>query len=629
MTTPTPNTTPKPTRNSLTPRKVADCHELNGDTIAIDFETYYDKDYSLKKTCYHHYCNDPRFDAYIMSAATDEEVWVGHPRDFDWEVTRDKTVISHNAAFDRTVYEIGLKAPGDWPMRSWLCSMAACNYLNIRGNLAQISWKLLNISMSKEVREAAQGVDFSKMEEIPEDMINYVAFDSISCLAVWYAIEKYWPSDERYLWSQTVDMGVRGIPTNKKWLQAALKRLEKRVAYHESQIPLQKTQSRNELIAYCKANGIEPPTTTAKTNPLWEKWLDEWGQSVPWIRHLALQRSANRVRSIFSTALERLYTDENGVDRVPFTLRYMGAGTGRWCAGSDGFNAQQFNRERVEGINTRHMIQAGKGFRLVVADFAAVEVRVVMWLSGQTEIFDYLKQTPDLYEAFARFLGQMPAGAKTLKGWCEENHSPLRHQIKSQVLGAGFCLGYKGLHKNNPNIPLERCKELIDGFRAKCPKVVAMWHNLERIMKRGIASPNRCFALTLPSGRKVWYRDIHRELITPKDKDKKPFTAWVASTPDDNGKPGNVILSVALLTNNIVQATARDLMKNAIVKAGIQGKNFELVLPVHDELVVRCRKEDAPAVEKAISKFMTEQPSWASTLELSAPPSTFYNYTKD
>lgn len=54
--------------------------KLTGDTLAVDFETYYEGNYSLKCMDPHSYCRDPRFDAYIMSVYDGKYCWVGHPR---------------------------------------------------------------------------------------------------------------------------------------------------------------------------------------------------------------------------------------------------------------------------------------------------------------------------------------------------------------------------------------------------------------------------------------------------------------------------------------------------------------------------------------------------------------------
>ena len=104
--------------------------------------------------------------------------------------------------------------------------------------------------------------------------------------------------------------------------------------------------------------------------------------------------------------------------------------------------------------------------------------------------------------------------------------------------------------------------------------------------------------------------------------------AWVADFPDEDGKPGDTILSVPTLINNLVQGTARDLMVSSMVKAGLM-KDCELVLLVHDEAVLRCRKEKAEEVAKALENIMIDVPEWGKDIPLSAPADILYNYRKD
>ena len=87
--------------------------KLTGDTLAIDFETFYEGDYSMTCMDARSYCTHEKFDAYIMSAYDGKYCWVGHPKDFNWaETTKGKTLVSFNASFDYAVYLFGLKAPG-------------------------------------------------------------------------------------------------------------------------------------------------------------------------------------------------------------------------------------------------------------------------------------------------------------------------------------------------------------------------------------------------------------------------------------------------------------------------------------------------------------------------------------
>ena len=94
-------------------------------TFAIDFETYYDKECSIKTLGAVGYFNHPLFDAYMVSVVGDEGTsFVGDPRDFDWSIIKGHRALSHNAPFDQSLYLHGV-AKQWWPSvdyAEWLCT---------------------------------------------------------------------------------------------------------------------------------------------------------------------------------------------------------------------------------------------------------------------------------------------------------------------------------------------------------------------------------------------------------------------------------------------------------------------------------------------------------------------------
>lgn len=103
---------------------VEDCHEIDGDVIFWDTETFYSKEYSVENTDARTYCADPRGYCYIISVTDGKRVWSGTPKDFDWEIVRGKKLCAFNQNFDAAVYYFMLGAPGDSPMSGWLCAKA-------------------------------------------------------------------------------------------------------------------------------------------------------------------------------------------------------------------------------------------------------------------------------------------------------------------------------------------------------------------------------------------------------------------------------------------------------------------------------------------------------------------------
>jgi hypothetical protein len=602
---------------------VEDCHEIDGDVIFWDTETFYSKEYSVENTDARTYCADPRGYCYIISVTDGKRVWSGTPKDFDWEIVRGKKLCAFNQNFDAAVYYFMLGAPGDSPMSGWLCAKAACNYLGLYGSLAELIEKCFGVQVSKDVRDAAEGVDFSKLDSIPVDMIRYVCMDSYYGWALWDRFGKYWPEDERELWWATVEMSWKGSPTSLEFLDKGLAVMEKaRDAYKES-IPLEKTLSLPLLKAKCVEAGVPAPESTAKTSKVWQDWLDEYGEQVPWVRNIARYRSANRLLSQFHHIRPRVYMSDEGFERFPATLTYCGATTGRWTSGGDHFNVQQLNRNEVEGFDIRGVIRAPEGYSLVFCDWAQIEARVIAWYVGQDEILVPLREgASDLYALYAKAWNLLPQEVEHFEEWCKlpGNDPMLRQVVKAGALACGFGQRAAGLHAKNPHMTMEQCEFIVDTYHQKNPKVLAWWETLKEKIRRGALSSSKSFSIQLPSGRTLYYRGLFKKLC--QSSKGKPYWAW-AYKPN---KFSTRVVNVSLLSNNVVQGIARDLMKNTVLEMRRQGCPAFVI--IHDEGGFLVKDEDLDHMVPLIKGVMESVPPWAQGLPLLAEPKVLKVYKK-
>ena len=85
--------------------------------VAVDFETHYAADYSVKDMGNRAYCNDPRFNAWAVSVYDGATTWAGRPKDFDWQSLHGREWVSHHREFDKAVFE-RLQRDGSSPRRS-------------------------------------------------------------------------------------------------------------------------------------------------------------------------------------------------------------------------------------------------------------------------------------------------------------------------------------------------------------------------------------------------------------------------------------------------------------------------------------------------------------------------------
>lgn len=610
--------------------------KLTGDTLAIDFETFYEGDYSMTCMDARSYCTHEKFDAYIMSAYDGKYCWVGHPKYFNWaETTKGKTLVSFNASFDYAVYLFGLKAPGSTgapgtpgfrtPFSSWVCSRAAANYLSIYGALSKIVAKLWGIEISKEVRAKAEGVDFRALDAIPDDMKEYVAGDSYYCLALWDKFERFWPEHERECWLNTCLMGWRGVPTNREAIEAGLEILNEAREQYKEAIPLEKKLSIPQLRKACADLNIPPPETTSKNSEKFTDWLEQYGKLVPWVSLIGKYRSVNRLISLTERMLSRVYTDHEGIDRIPYTLTYCGASTGRWTAGGDKLNLQQLNRDSVMGFNQRELIQTPENYKLVVCDWAGIEARLTAWLCGQEKILETLRAgEKDIYAANAKGWGLIPESVTDFKAYCKETpgQENLRQHVKAGVLACGFSAGWSAIQRANPGMDRDQCQAIVDMYRSRSPEVVAWWRELDALAARGYRTPSHSFALTLPSGRKLYYRNCYKKLIQPKDGRRPYFATCV-----DFGYKSSIV-NTNLLSNNNIQSIARDLMVRAFNRLCKELPGAAPCLLVHDEAVVMVPADKAEEYAQRVKDIMEDTPEWANTLPLLAEPEIMDRYRK-
>lgn len=129
--------------------------------FAVDFETFYSRDYSVKDLGVHRYVRDPRFDAYLVAIWSLDFQWAGHPREAPWHLIDGHLWVSHNKQFDECVFirlqELGIIHADSGP-HLWFDTAALSVYLQAPRNLAGAAKELLGTELSKDVRDQMKGV---------------------------------------------------------------------------------------------------------------------------------------------------------------------------------------------------------------------------------------------------------------------------------------------------------------------------------------------------------------------------------------------------------------------------------------------------------------------------------------
>jgi DNA polymerase I-like protein with 3'-5' exonuclease and polymerase domains len=403
-------------------------------TYACDFETYYDKECSIKTLGTQGYFNHPNFDAYMVSVwGSDGTRFVGDPREFDWSLFEGNRVLSHNASFDEAVYFFGV-SKGWWPSvnyHEWLCTADMTAFLGMPRNLKGAAKETFGVELSKDVRDNMCGKKWNQMtEEFRQDVKAYALSDAEFCYNLWETLGEKWPDREKKISMINRRVAQRGIPIDWDALQknlgvinTALFEAEQSIPWIQESTPL----SRKAFNAQCRKQGIEPPKSLAKDSPEAEKWFDRHGQECAWAMAVSDYRRINS----FKKKLEAFANGTTSDGRYYGGFLYFGASTGRFSGSGGNLNLQNLPRGEMFGVDFRKMIKTPEGRSLVVVDLSQIEVRTLAYLAGDRKALDLIAESEDIYHAFGVLLGlHDPAN-----GQLKEYDSSLRHKIKSIVLG--------------------------------------------------------------------------------------------------------------------------------------------------------------------------------------------------
>jgi hypothetical protein len=557
--------------------------------IALDFETAYDGQYSVKALGPWRYCHDPRFRLLLCAAHSPDFRQVAAPGAFDWRALHGRQIVAHNAGFDRAVFkrarELGI-CPADVEPAGWLDTAAACAYLGLPRDLAGAVRELFGVAIDKSVRDRMAGAQ----PDLFDNTAGYAAGDSYWAWRIWERVGPHWPESERRLLELTHAMGDYGVRIDVTAARTAAADLAAVVASLEASTPFRPIASKPALDAACAAAGVARPPGTRTGDPAVEQWCRIYNghDAARWVRNVQAWRRANRTRAVVDSMLDRI---DPATGRMVYDLRYFGAvPTGRW-SGSGGLNVQNFNRQDGAGVNLRGLIVPEPGHVFVIADYAQIEARVLLWLAGDREFLEQLRGGMDLYEAAARkMLGY--ADPRPLKAV----DPGLRQLAKGMTLGLGFGMGARKFVSAAKilaglDLSFDDCKRHVSTFRRTNPRITDYWQALAEAFQR--RAGKAYYRHGLPSGRPLHYWepvcDGEMECAQVKGGER-------------------IRLHPGLLAENAVQATARDILAAAWIRCVDAG--HIPVLSVHDELVFEVPEAGAQHAAAAIQQIMQAPPPW-------------------
>lgn len=265
------------------------------------------------------------------------------------------------------------------------------------------------------------------------------------------------------------------------------------------------------------------------------------------------------------------------------------------------------------------------GMKFVVADFSAIEARVLSFLAGETWRAEVFANGGDIYCASASQMFHVPVEKHGIN-----NHLRQKGKIAELALGYGGSVGaLKSMGALDMGLKEEELQPLVDAWRSANPMIVQFWWNVDRAVKtavkqkistethgiRFICKSGMLF-IKLPSGRTLSY-------VKPRMGENKFGGESVTYEGVGATKKWERIESYGpKFVENIVQAISRDILMYAIRTLS----HCFICGHVHDEIIIECRKDVSVA---AICEQMGKTPPWISGLLLRADGYETEFYKKD
>ena len=640
--------------------------------MGVDIETYSSVD--LTEAGVYAYTEAPDFDilliSYIFDDWGEDDVKTIDCFDADpdmmaefCEALTDPQIVktAFNANFERTCLAKWLQKP--MPPEEWRCTMVKALTLGLPGNLAGAGEALgLPAEKLKDPQGKALIRFFSKpckptrtnsqrARNLPEHdpakwqlYKNYNRQDVVTEQEILRKLSIYkTPESEQQLWALDQHMNDNGvaldIPMVEKLVAYDTRRRQELQEEAQELTGLKNPNSLAQLKRWLAEQGVEMTSVTKDT--ITEALRDPELPSV--VRRVLEIRTALGKTSVakYSTMLVAHCRDH----RLRGILQFYGANrSGRWA----GRLVQTHNLAKnslpdlalarelaAEGdfdtMGTlfgetafvfseliRTAFIPSEGCRFIVSDFSAIEARVLAWIAGEEWVLEAFRAGKDIYCETASMMYHVPV----------EKHganSHLRQKGKVAVLACGYQGGVGAMKRMDKggSIPEDELQSVVDQWRQANSKVVKLWRTVELAartaieehrtirLKNGIAFGyiNGNLFIKLPGGRKLCYWNTRLKL---DPRDGREHIVYMGVNQETK-QWGETETYGGKLVENIVQATARDCL--AISMQRVAALGYNIVMHVHDEIIVDCPIEDTGAMER-INACMAEPIPWAPGLPL-------------
>ena len=593
------------------------------DLITVDFETYYDKEFSLSKLTTEEYIRDPRFEVIGVGVKVNnnETEWASGSKQeikrflqtFDWD---EAVFLAHNTMFDGAIaswiFDVNPRLYTDT-----LCIARAVDGVEVSGSLRALAERY---SLGVKGTEVTNALGKRREDFIPEELSRYGDYcinDVDLTYSLFKTIASDFPRDEVKLIDLTLRMFIE--PT----LDLDLGLLEQHLIetrdrkdelLEVSGVDKKDLMSNPKFAKLLEGLGVEPPRkislTTGKETFAFAKSDEDFkaleDHENPEVQSLMAARLGNK-STLEETRTQR-FIDISKRGLLPVPVKYYAAHTGRW-GGDDKINLQNLPSRGPAGKKLKRSIIAPEGYSLVEADSAQIEARGLAWLAKQE----------DLVEAFATGEDVYVKMASRIYGVAEEDiTSEQRFVGKTTILGAGYGMGAVRFREQLKNFGTDiaegEARRVINIYREANGDIYNLWKAAQNTLVYLVSGDALSFgcnnlltvnldktALELPSGLLLRYEDL-------KGVEGEMGTEYTYQT-----RRGRTRIYGGKVVENVCQALARCIIGYQMIEVA---RRYKVVLTVHDSIV--CCVPDGEVVEAQsyVENCMRKVPDWAVGLPI-------------
>jgi hypothetical protein len=618
--------------------------------ITIDFETYYDREFSLSKMTTEAYVRSPRFEVIGMGIKhgdgetkfLPQAVLKSYFAEIDFS---DKAILCHNTAFDGAILSwlYGVKP------RLWLDTLSMARPLHqstVGGSLkALVNYYDLGAKGDEVINALGKHAD----EFDPASWLayaNYCINDVELTYKLFKKLVKGFPVSELMVIDQTLRMYTEPtIELDQQLLIGHLFEVKQRKKAllddmnlgGVSDATMTKALMSNNIFAkYLQNLGVEPPKKislrTGKETWAFGKtdkaFMDL--QDHPDERVQTAVAARLGIKSTIEETRTQSLIDVSKRGRLPIMLNYYGAHTGRF-SGGDKLNLQNLPARGSNKI--RQALKAPANHKIISCDSSQIEARMVAYLAGQGDLVQAFREGRDVYSEFATEV----YGRKITKSDKVE-----RFVGKTCILGLGYGMGAEKFRRTleigqagiSVKIDLHEADRIVRLYRQKNFKITQLW-NLCGQALNGICAgstgnitpllPYDSEGIILPNGLRIKYPALrqsesglvyiadareYRKVIQSRVKGEAVNINW---TKIYGGK----------VTENVVQALARIVVAEQMAAIG---QHYHVAFQVHDELIITAPDDEAANAEKLLVEIMSTPPTWAEDLPVACESGMADNY---